>query len=211
MGEVESGGLPEPWEIPASELHTQRLFRLRYGGPEGEGGLRLTLRIVAPARYRVSTVDLAGRALWSLSVEGEDGLWIDHRGERFCRFSGSLGLAALPLSPFPLPALPALLLGRAPAVPAGRVERTAGRLEYQDSQGRRWRVETAGREVLEWTLWGEAGPAVWWRRQAGEAIVSERERAVQIRWREVLRESLLALPSPPEVPAAYAAASCTDI
>jgi hypothetical protein len=85
-------------------------------------------------------------------------------------------------------------------------------VEYRDAQGRRWTVEQGqGGEVLGWTLWADGEPAVWWRLLTGEAILSERERGVQIRWREVLREPLEGLPPPPEVPATYLAACNADI
>lgn len=205
------GPATSPWEIPPSDLHTQRLFRLRYEGPEGEGSLRLTLWLAEPTRYRVSTVDPAGRAFWSLSVEGEEGLWLDHRGARFCRFTGELGLGPVPLSPFPLPALPALLLGRVPAAAAEPLEAGADHLRFLDEAGRPWSAETSAGEIRSWTLWEEGEPAVWWHRQGAEAFLSERDRGVQVRWREILREPLAALPPPPEVPPSYAEACGGEI
>ena len=111
-----------PWEVPPSALGTQRLFRVGYEGPDGGGSFRLTLRLAAPDRYQVRAVDPVGRALWTLDVAGATGLWLDHRAEAACRLEGSLDLAAGRLTPFPLAALPALLLGRLPAPPAGAVE-----------------------------------------------------------------------------------------
>lgn len=192
------------WEIPATDLLQQRLFRLRYGGPEGEGSFRLTLRLAAPDRYRVTTVDAVGRAVWSLSVEGEEGLWIDHRRQRFCRFHGAVGLAAVPLEPFALPALPSVLLGRLPVAPRGAPHEDGSNLEFEDASGRRWTAHREGERLLKWTFWEQGEPAIWWSRQGEESVLSEREQGIQLRWRQVLAEPIAELPPAPAVPDGYA-------
>lgn len=195
-----------PWEIPAAELGTQRLFRVHYDGPQGEGGIRLTLRLLAPDRYQVSATDLLGRSVWSLSVRGEDGLWLDSRGETFCRLHGSVALEAVPLSPFTLPSLPAVLLGRLPVAPEAGSSPSAepGRLRFRDRQGRRWAVQVEDGAVTAWTMEVAGEPAVWWTWTAGESVLSDRREGVQIRWRQVVREPLAELPPPPRVPEAFA-------
>jgi hypothetical protein len=193
----------EPWQIPASELATQRLFRLRYDGPEGQGSLRLTLRLAAADRYRLTVADVAGRPLSTLSVEAGEGLWVEPREERYCRLRSAVELEALPSLRLPLAALPAVLLGRLPAAPSGRPPRLGPRFEYRDAEGRRWGAGMAAGEVVSWTLWEAGEPAAWWRRRGEEAILSERRRGVQMRWREVAKEPLAELPPPPEVPAGY--------
>jgi hypothetical protein len=115
-----------PWQVPAGALGSQRLYRVSYDGPDGGGGFRLSLRLAAPERYQVRAVDPVGRALWSLDVAGAGGLWLDHRAAAACRLTGSLDLAAGQLTPFPLASLPALLLGRLPAAPAGPLDGPGG-------------------------------------------------------------------------------------
>ncbi len=188
------------WQIPAADLGSQRLFRLRYDGPEGEVGLRLTLWLAAPDRYRLSAADLFGRAVWSLSVEVDEGLWLDHRNSAYCRFAGTIELAAVPLSPFRFTALPALLLGRLPEPPAEWLE-PAG--EYLDDEGKRWTYQASNGRLLKWTVWQRGEPVAWWNGTGNEAILSQRGAGVQIRWREVVREPMARLPSPPPVPASY--------
>ncbi len=185
-----------PWEIPASELASQRLFRLRYGGPEGEVSIRVVLHLADADHYRISAADLVGRPLWSLSVDAGEGLWADHRGQRYCRFTGVVAPPAVPVSPFASSSLPPLLLGRLPAVPAEEPVRTDGNLELVDREGHRWTAHLAGDSLERWTLWDGEEPVAWWSRQGGESILSERRRGMQIRWREVLREPLAgALPT----------------
>lgn len=198
----------EPWAIPPEEVGTQRLLRLRYGGPEGEGSLRLVLRLAAPDNYRASAADLVGRALWSLSVEGDEGLWLDHRGRAFCRFQGSFELEAFPLGPFEPTSLAALLLGRlpVPVVAAGSGgDGEAGERVVRDAYGRRWTLTLEPRTGLlsRWTLWQAGEPEAWWHRQGREAILSHR-RGLQVRWQLVTPEPLSELPPVPPVPDGYA-------
>lgn len=203
MPESATPAATEPWQIPPKEMGQQSLFRVQYDGPEGQGGFRLTLRFEAPDRYRVTTVDAVGRAVWNLSVEGESGLWVDHRNQRFCRFQGLLGLASVPLSPFALPALPALLFGRLPEPPAAPPFVSEQLLEYRDRSGRRWTARLEAGEILQWTVWENDEPAVWWGLRGEEAILSERAEGIQLRWRRVLTEPLGELPALPSLDERY--------
>lgn len=210
-----------PWEIPAGALGTQRLFRVSYDGPEGGGSFRLTLRLAAPERYQVRAVDPVGRALWTLDVAGTSGLWLDHRAEAACRLEGSLDLAAGRLTPFPLAALPALLLGRLPSSPQGELEEEAGgaapeaaeggrRVAFTDAGGRRWSATLDGTTPLSWALTepGDEAPTVWWRRHAGEHLLSDRRRNVQLGWRETVVEPLTGGLAVVAVPPGFALVPC---
>src|SRR5215207_6025995 len=120
----------QPWQIPPGAYGSQRLYRASYSGPQGEGNFRLTLRLASAERYQVTSSDPLGRALWSLDVlygdGAERGLWLDHRNKAYCEFTGRFDVVGVPLAPFPLLSLPALLLGRLPAAPADDPE-TKGR------------------------------------------------------------------------------------
>jgi hypothetical protein len=201
-----------PWEIPQAAYGAQRLFRVSYSGPEGEGSFRVTLRLVSPARYQIQAVDPLGRALWSLDVVNDSGLSLNHRNRTFCHFDGSLDATGASLGPFPLLALPSLLLGRVPAEPApgSPTAQPRGRLfDFQDEQGRRW-YGTMGEEgvVLNWTLAEGSVPKVWWMRRDDDSILSDRERGVQVRWHEVLREDLAREPAALAVPPGYHETEC---
>lgn len=208
-----SAGLP-PWQLPTEAFGSQRLYRVGYDGPEGEGTFRVTLRLASPVRYQIQAVDPVGRSLWGLDVTAERGLWLDHRNKVSCVFEGNFDVSGVPLGPFPLLSLPALLLGRVPAEPSEEAEpeRNGGEVEFRDDLGRRWAadVEEDG-AVLSWTLWEEQQPSVWFRRRDSWAYLSDRERNVQVRWREVLREELAGEPASLERPAAYREASCRDL
>lgn len=227
-----------PWHVPPSALATQRLYRVGYDGPDGGGSFRLTLRLAAPERYQVRAVDAIGRALWSLDVAGTSGLWLDHRADAACRPSGSLEVAAGELTPFPLASLPALLLGRLPAAPAGPLEEAgpevvdeaaAGdedgdevaapaavgdrRLAFADAEGRRWSATLAAGAPVSWAMSepGGAAPTVWWHRLAGEHLLSDRARGVQLRWRESVVEPLRGALAPLEVPAGFQLVPCSAL
>ncbi|HRC87377.1 MAG TPA: hypothetical protein PK413_17395, partial [Thermoanaerobaculia bacterium] len=168
---------PQPWVLDPAELGSQRLFRLRYDGPEGEGSFRITLRLAAPDHYGATAVDAVGRAVWSLAVEPGGCLWLDHRQRRFCRFAGPRAPALLEIAPFTLSSLPALLLGRMPVVPAGPVESHPPHLSFLDSEKRRWSatLDEAG-QPLGWTFWQDGEPVAWWGRYGTESVLSERRR-----------------------------------
>jgi hypothetical protein len=201
-----------PWDIPQAAYGSQRLFRVSYSGPEGEGSFRVTLRLVSPARYQIQAVDPLGRALWSLDVVNDSGVSLNHRNRTFCRFDGRIEAAGASLGPFPLLALPSLLLGRVPSEPAAAsptAEPRGRTFEFHDDDGRRW-YGTLGEEglVLNWTLADGSTPKVWWMRRDGDAILSDRERGVQVRWHEVLRENLDREPPALTVPSSYRETEC---
>jgi hypothetical protein len=203
-----------PWEIPAAALGTQRLYRVRYSGPEGEGSVKVTLRLVTAERYQVQAADPLGRLLWSLDVGEGRGLWIDHRAEVACRLGDRLTLTGVPLAPFPLLALPPLLLGRLPAPPGAGGAAAGGDdgLDFLDREGRRWTARCDGGRPESWTLWASGGdePRISWLRVDGEAILSDREQRVQLRWREVVAEPLTGVPDPLTVPSGYREIACPD-
>lgn len=209
-----AGDVP-PWRLPAEAYGSQRLYRVTYSGPQGEGSFRLTLRLAGPERYQVTSSDPVGRALWALdvsSVEGaERGLWLDHRNRAFCEFEGRFDLVGVPLAPFPLLSLPSLLLGRLPAEPAGEPRTRGDSLSYDDSLGRHWTAMLGGDGLIQrWTMSNEKGPAVFWVRSDSWSILSDRTQGAQVRWREVLREVLEAPPEPLVAPVAYRREDCRE-
>jgi hypothetical protein len=201
-----------PWEIPQGAYGSQRLYRVSYSGPEGEGSFKVTLRLATPVRYQIQAVDPVGRALWSLDVAHDEGLWLNHRSRTYCTFEGRFDLSGAPLGPFPLLSLPSLLIGRVPAEPAGPAESPAeDQVSFRDASGRLWTTVVRGDGVVEsWVLTEGKTPQVWWMRRESWAILSDRERQVQVRWREVLREDLDREPPALETPAGYRQVPCGD-
>jgi hypothetical protein len=207
------------WQVPPEAYGSQTLYRVAIAGAEGEASLKLALRLAAPARYQAEAVDALGRAVWGLDVDDDHGLWLDHRGRSYCRLAGALDLAFLPLGPLSLSALPPLLLGRVPigpADPAGLVAGAAAAgggnvFSYGDAAGRRWGATVRHGVVLAWALWQDdaAGPILSWVSSGGWAVLSDRRRGVQVRWRETLREPLRKL-APMAAPADYREASCVS-
>ncbi|HEY0780819.1 MAG TPA: hypothetical protein VGE98_00075, partial [Thermoanaerobaculia bacterium] len=196
------------WELPPGDLGSQRLYRATYAGPEGDGGFRITLRLVSAARYQVETVDPLGRALWSLDVAAGGGRFVDHRGHTTCAFTGALDLSGLALGPFPLVSLPALLLDRLPAAPSGPVATSGHEIRFKDAAGRSFRalVDEDG-ALASWTL-DDGGGGVWWTHSDGWSILSARGRRAQVRFREVLAEKLPREPPPLVPPADYRETQC---
>jgi hypothetical protein len=192
-------------------MGTQRLYRIGYSGPEGEGSFRMTLRLAALERYQVQAADPVGRALWSLDVTGERGLFLNHRAHSSCVFEGSFDLSGVPLGPFPLLTLPALLLGRVPAQPAAPPQTQGRELTFRDAAERTWTVDVGSAGVVEsWTLAEKGAPTVWWIRQDNWAILSDRTRGVQVRWRQVLSERLEKELAVLQTPTGYREEACRD-
>ena len=203
-----------PWQTPQGAYGSQRLYRVSYSGPEGEGSFRVTLRLVSPSRYQLQAVDPLGRSLWSLDVLHDAGLWLNHRGHSYCRFEGRFDLTGVPLGPFPLLSLPSLLLGRVPAEPAAGSAPPPAKerqFDFVDGANRRWygTLDEDGR-VLSWTAAEGDTPKVWWMRRDDWAILSDRERGVQVRWREMVREDLDLEPPRLEPPADYREIPCGE-
>ncbi len=95
----------------------------------------MTLRLAAAERYQVPAVDPVGRALWSLDVDDDRGLWLDHHNRSYCTFNGNFDVADVPLAPFPLLSLPALLLGRLPAEPTAAPQVKGSELDLSRRPG----------------------------------------------------------------------------
>jgi hypothetical protein len=198
------------WQIPPAAYGSQRLYRVSYSGPEGEGSFKLTLRLAAPERYQVTTADPVGRALWSLDVAEDSGLWLDHRNRTYCKFEGRFDISGVPLAPFPLLSLPSLLLGRLPAEPVATPQEKGKDIEFKDAMNRRWTASLASGQVISWTLWDGAKPAVLWVQRDEWAILSDRAQKVQMRWKEVVREALPGPPHPLEPPDGFAEEDCEE-
>lgn len=204
-GPARPAPLPAPaapaWELRAEQVGSQHLFRVSYDGPEGRGGLRITLRLAAPERFYLSAADQFGRAQWSLDFEAGRVRVLDHRRQVACEYGEQVALPEIALSPLPAAALPRLLLGRLPAAPEPPAPPAGASWDFRDADGRRWTatVEPDG-AVARWTLWQEAEPVLWWRRQDLGGMLSHRA-GVQYRWRrsvsEPLREALPAFAVPP--------------
>jgi hypothetical protein len=136
-------------------------------------------------------VDPVGRALWSLDVAGTRGLSLNHRSRTYCLLEGSFDLSGAALGPFPLLSLPSLLLERLPAEPAEPPVEKGREISFHDASGRQWTATRGSDGLLEsWVLREGEVPTVWWVRRDEWSILSDRERGMQVRWREVLHESL---------------------
>jgi hypothetical protein len=175
--------------LPETELETQRLFRVRYDGPEGDGSLRMTLRLEAADRFQITAADTLGRPVWSLQADGGGLLSLNHREQTFCRAAADLRLPETALAPLPVGSLPSVLLGYLPMPPDGSENRLPDRVDYRDGGGRRWTARSNDGNLAAWTLWDADVPILWWSRQPRGGVLSHRE-GVQFRWREVVREPL---------------------
>ncbi|MCP4656872.1 MAG: hypothetical protein GY856_15790 [bacterium] len=204
-----SSSSEDPWEISAESYPTQRLYRVKYDGPEGRLGFKLTLYLEGEARFRMQAADSLGRKIWDLSVDESDrALWLDHRRKRYCQARGASRLALVPLAHLPLAALPKLLLGRMPATPAADLRRTKDVVSYLDARGQLWNGALADGRLQWWTL-VEAGEAVtWWRRDGDAGIFGDLRGKVTLRWREVIREPLARMPARLEIPPRYGEGAC---
>lgn len=203
----------KPWEVPEEAYPTQRLFRIKYAGPEGKAGFKLTLYLETAERYRMQAADSLGRKLWSLDLDARGrATWLDHRRETFCHTVGSQ-LDFVPLARLPLMALPKLLLGRLPTSPAGRVEgsTTDGAFSFLDASGQRFRGNLVGGGLLWWTLEENSKPVAWWRQEDEGASFVHRGTQQEVRWREVVREPLAGGLEGLVIPADYSERDCGQL
>ncbi len=198
----------EPWHLPEDSFPSQRLYRVKYHGPEGEAGFKLTLYLEAEAKYRMLASDL-GRKLWSLSVDGQgEAVWLDYRRKEYCRADAASELRFLPLADLPVDSLPKLLLGRLPAEPAANLARGERNVSFLDARGFHWNGELDG-DLLKWWSLVEAGEAVvWWRREDSGGVFSDRRGAQEVRWREVVREQLRRPLGAVEIPGRFSRGDC---
>jgi hypothetical protein len=156
-------------------------------------------------------VDPVGRSLWSLDVSHSRGLFLNHRNRTSCLFEGSFDLSGVALGPFPLLTLPSLLVGRVPSTPSEPPQQQGGQISFHDAAGRVWTAVAGGDGVIQsWTLAEGGAPSIWWVRSDDWAILSDRERNVQLRWREVLREPLSGEPAALESPSGYRSGPCRN-
>lgn len=199
----------EPWELPPEAFPTQRLFRIKYQGPEGKAGFKLSLYLETRQRYRMQASDSLGRKLWSLDLDAVGrATWLDHRQKTFCHTVGSQ-LDFVPLARFPLAALPKLLLGRLPSVPASEVGRSEeGHFAFLDASGQRFSGIALENGLTWWTL-EEGGEVVaWWRNEEKGATFVHRGTQQQVEWREVVREPLAKGLETLHIPDDYAERAC---
>ncbi len=202
----------EPWRMPEDAYPTQRLYRVKYRGPEGEAGFKLTLYLEAEARYRMLASDL-GRKLWSLYVDASPGtageaVWLDYRRKEFCRASAAGALRFVPLADLPLVSLPRLLLGLVPAEPAAGLARTETRLSFLDARGFRWEGVLDEQGLEWWNLVAAEEAIAWWRREEDGGVFTDRRGEQEVRWREVVSEPLESPLAAPEIPARFGEGAC---
>ena len=204
--------LSAPPRLPPSAAATggaaaggaQTLYRVRYEGPSGGGGLRLVMRQAAADRFQLRAADTFGRAVWSLDLDDEDVLLVDHRQKEACVSGSELRVPEVALRPLPLPAVARVLASQTPLVaPAA-----ADAADWTDDDGQRWTARWDDDGLVSWTLWQAGEPQLWWSRQPRGGILSHRDGS-QFRWRQTAREDLpLAGYRRIEAPAEYRFGAC---
>jgi hypothetical protein len=222
---------PAPWQIPPEDLQTQRLYRVRLESRqvdpasgedtrEGRGRFKLTLRLATPSLFQLTAVDPLGRALWTLHVEGDEGLLVDYRERRACRYGGEVDLADLRLGPFPIRRLPVAILGRLPAEPPPGLEWREGEtaMALVDRAARRWTATFQGAALVRWRMErpgsrpgeGSAGsPGVLFTADGeGHRRLVDGDEGLILEWRETLREPLAGPPGSPEIPRGFSQGGC---
>lgn len=199
-----------PWQFPAGAYPTQRLYRVKYRGPEGDLGFKLTLYLESEESYRMLASDL-GRKLWSLTVNGNGGAsWVDYRRDEVCQTPAAGELRFVPLADLPLVALPRLLLGRLPAEPAASLSQDEGRVAFLDARGQLWNAGLSAGEVDWWSLIEDGEAVAWWRREDDGGVFTDSASKQEVRWREIVREKLEGPLAAVAAPPGYRRVSCTE-
>ncbi len=171
------GGVSEP---------AQTLYRVRYEGPEGAGSLRLVMRRVAADRFQLQASDTFGRAVWSLDLDGEEVLLVNHREKEACVSGSELRVPEMALRPLPLPAVARVLASQTPLPAPPDADRT----DWTDETGQRWTARWEDGSLASWMLWQAGEPQLWWSRQDQGGVLSHRDGS-QFRWRQTAREKLV--------------------
>ena len=192
----------EPWQLSPSSWPTQRLYRVRYNGPDGRANFKLTLYLESPSRFRMQASDPLGRKVWELDVD-QEALWLDHRENTYCRAAGAGRLAIVPLAHMPLLSLPKLLLGRIPAEPARGLRRDGVAIAFRDSRGQVWNGGTENGRLMWWTLLEKGEAITWWRLEGEDNIFADLRGGRELRWKESVSEPLASPPPPPRIPSKY--------
>jgi hypothetical protein len=193
------GAAARPAAPPAAaageaDLAGQWLFRAEVASAEGAASLRLVLRRFDSRRFSLQAADALGQARWELRTEGDEALWLEADGSRFCRLDPRLPLrSAQWVSSVPVADLAGLLTGEwppeEPRPDPSELSASGGR-PAPELEGRRLTGERAEGTWTSWTLWEGAQPLAWFKRRGGESVLSVRQPAVQIRWRVTARGSL---------------------
>ena len=192
--------------LPDEALGTQRLYRVRYQGAEGGGGLRLVLRLAAADRFSLAASDSFGRAVWTLALAASETTVVDHRLSEYCATGADVRVPEAALAPLPVSMLPSVLLGRLP-VSSGRAA-AGDELDLVDSAGRRWTARNDEDGLASWTLWDEGEPSLWWLAQGRSGGVLSHRGGSQFRWREGAVEPLAEGAELLEPPAGYSRVDC---
>lgn len=145
-------------------------------------------------RFELVASDLFGRAAWSLAVAGGEGLWIDARAKVRCRFSsGSAARFGSVTLALPSRALPDVLLGRLPvALPAPAAPGEGARaVQFDDGDGRNWRVVLDGARLLSWQVDTAAGDRLEWERRGDRLRLRSEVPDLVVEWRQTALERLV--------------------
>jgi len=180
---------PGPWGLVASDLASQRLYRVQVQRRGDDASLRVVLRLAAVGRFELTAADALGRKLWALTVDDGRGRWVAGGGARACRFDSGRALRFTDFD-WGLPAshLAAALAGRLPEPPTDSNE--AESIAFVDGAGRSWSALRDGRGPLRWRLaLGGGGELVWERRDRGGELTADGGE-IRVRWSEVAREPL---------------------
>ncbi len=196
------GGLPPELEA------TQSLVTLNYKGPEGDGTLRLALRLERETRFSVQGTDRLGRRWFRLAVDGDRAVLLNQREDTYCAFEGEVEILGVPLGPLSFSRLPVLLSNRLPARAVFEAEQEDGRWSFRDERGRDWRARFEGGELVSWTLLQDGEPEVYWLRQGELSVLSARHRELQMKWRHSKPQPLAREVASLEIPEGFAPGDC---
>ncbi len=200
-------GVPAPWGVAATDLATQRLYRVHVRRSGDDASLRLVLRLAAEERFEVAASDAFGRLLWTLTVDEGRGRWRPGGERNACRFDPDRSLRLAEFD-WDLPArdLAAALVGRVPEPPAEPGMDWS--IDYTDGAGRRWSASRDGLGPLRWTLYRAGEASLTWERADRGGRLTVLGADLQIRWTEVAREPLAG--EGPLIPAAATDPECED-
>ena len=212
LAEPSESAKPQLTGLRADDSPTQRIVRLHYDGPDGDGTLKLVLRIQSADDFQLEASDRLGRRWWNLRFNGEEALVLWVRDRIFCRYGAEIEIEALPLGPVAVSALPALLLDRLPVPADTAVDwKDEEDAELRDGRNRLFKVQAVEGELRNWSLWQDGSPFAWWTTDGKLSYLSAPRRQLQLRWQQTSSTSPLTTElADLSVPEGYVPGVCED-
>ena len=175
------------------------LFRAELDGNGPNPHWRMILRSWSADGFQLSASGPFGGRLWTLWVGPHDALWLDYRGQRYCRGDAEASEWLYPeMGGIRLPwrSVPAVLGGRIPV--ESLAPKTDGEVTVRDEYGQDWQVRWENGVPVAWSFSRDGVPLLSWHGSAEQGQLEDRTSGMTLRWRVVGCEEVAVPQARPE-------------